>query len=511
MHCLSNGTAIGCAFALIGVAAAAATTNPTYTKDIAPILNENCVVCHRPGDIGPMSLMRYREVRPWAKSIQKNVQEGVMPPWHADPGFGPFRNERSLNQDEIDTIVSWVENGTPRGNPDDLPPLPTFGEDGWKLGEPDLVLELEPVTVPADGPDQFHDLIAETNLDEDKWIEAVEILPGERSVVHHVILWQGGASGNQEGWIGAWAAGAQPMVFPAGTGRLLKKGQKVIGDMHYHPAGKAATDRTQIGFHFAEGNTVEKELINLWVMNAEFAIPPGDPNYEAHASHTFAQDSQILTLTPHLHYRGKDFRYTLTYPDGHKTDLLTVSNYDFNWQTVYEFEEPVPAPAGARIDCVAHWDNSADNPNNPDPNRTVYFGPESYDEMMIGFVDYVVDEGVRPVEQTDPVITKMQELARTFPGEVFKVMIRQGGQGFEPSALHLPPQGQGGWYVRVGSIAGKAPITDIVWSGKDFTAIARIPGQDPAQLAGTVTESGLRMTMDMGNGMTAPLQGDRVD
>lgn len=487
-----------------GIALAEAT--PTYSKDVAPILNTNCVSCHRPGDIAPMSLLSYDEVRPWARSIAKNVEEGIMPPWHADPGFGPFKNERSLTDEEVATIVRWVETGAREGNKKDLPPKPQFDESGWKLGEPDYVVEFDPVDVSADGPDQFYDLIGKTELDEDKWITAVEIQPGDRRVVHHVILWQGGQA-SQEGWIGAWAAGAQPMEFPKGTGRLLKKGQNIIGDMHYHPSGEATQDQTKVGLHFAESEDIEKELINLWVANNSFEIPPGHPNYEARSNYTFPQDSRILTLTPHMHYRGKDFSYALVYPDGTRKDLLKVSNYDFNWQTLYEFEEPVVAPAGSRIECVAHWDNSPENPDNPDPNKTVRFGLESYDEMMIGFVDYVVEEGVRPAEAPNPIPAKTQELAGQYPGEVFRVMIQQGG-GLEPSALHLPKSGDGGWYVRVGSIAGKAPITDIVWTGNAFEAIARIPGQEPAKLSGTVDGATLTMQMSTPQGIDVPITGE---
>lgn len=495
----------------VGLATGAvAEPRPTYSKDVAPILNANCVSCHRPGEIAPMSLLSYDEVRPWAKSIAKNVQERAMPPWDADPGYGPFKNERTLTDDQIDTIVRWVNAGAPQGSRKDLPPTPHFDQSGWKLGEPDYVVEFEQVEIPGDGPDQFYNLVGQTDFDEDKWVKAVEIVPGDRRVVHHVILWQGGQT-SQEGWIGAWAAGAQPMAFPEGTGRLLKKGQPIIGDMHYHPYGETTTDRTKVGLHFAKAEDVKKELINLWVANNEFEIPAGDPNYEAQATYTFPQDSRIVNLLPHMHYRGKDFSYTLTYPDGSTQDLLKVSKYDFNWQTVYEFEEPIEVPAGSRIDCVAHWDNSADNAANPDPTKDVRFGLESYDEMMIGFVDYVVEDGLRPEKTPNPVIAKIAELAAAHPGEVFEVMIQQGGPAPELSALHLPKEGDGGWYVRLGSAVGKAPITDIVWSGNAFTAVARIPGQEPSDLSGTVEGRALKMQMGMPQGISVQVSGTRAE
>jgi len=245
---------------------------------------------------------------------------------------------------------------------------------------------------------------------------------------------------------------------------------------------------------------VDKELINLWVMNAQFAIPAGDPNYEARSRFTFAQDSQIWSLAPHMHYRGKDFTYTLTYPDGTEKELLKVSKYDFNWQTAYDFVEPLSVPAGTRIDCVAHWDNSADNPANPDPTKTVTFGNESYDEMMIGFVDYTVDEGRRPKKAESPVIAKLAELAGEFPGEVFRVMIQQGPGGAQETAVYVPHEGDGGWFISMGAIVVSAPIREIAWTGNTFTANAYVPGQAAMALEGTVDGDDLSVLIKTPNG-----------
>jgi hypothetical protein len=501
-------TAFGSAALAVVACASAVAAKPTYTKDVAPILNSNCVVCHRPGEIAPMSLTTYDEVRPWVKAISENVSGRVMPPWHADQGFGPFTNDRSLSAEEIATIVAWADAGAPRGDVQDMPPLPEFPQGEWKLGEPDHVIEFEEVKISGTGRDQFYNLEGKTDFPENKWITGVEIQPGDRKVVHHVILWQG-SQGNTDGWIGAWAAGAGPVEFPKGTGRELKKGQPIIGDMHYHPYGEDATDRTRVGLHFAENNQVEKQLVNLWVMNADFEIPAGDPNYEARSTFTFNQDSHILSVTPHMHYRGKDFNYTLTRPDGSTEELLKVSKY-FNWQTQYDFAEPVAVPAGSRIDCVAHWDNSENNPHNPDPTRNIRFGNESYDEMMIGFVDYIVDEGVRPKEAPSPVLAKLEELAAAHPGEVFKVMIPNNGK-IGPSALHIPRTGEGGWYIDIGPVVGKAPVTEIVWTGDSFTATARIPGDEPMNLSGTLEGETLKVGLPVGpNGQTFTVNGTLV-
>lgn len=383
-----------CAAASVAYAA----DRPTYTKDIAPILNENCVTCHRPNDIAPMSLLNYQEVRPWAKSIARQVYNRSMPPWHADPEYGHFKNERSLTQKQINTIVWWSHQGATEGKRGDLPKVPKFDSSGWRLGEPDYTVEFRAVTIPADGRDRFLDLEAHTGLPEDSWVTAVEIMPGDRSVVHHVILWQG-QKNQQNGWIGAWGAGGNPMVFHKGTGRLLKRNVLVIADMHYHPSGTATIDQTVIGLHIAKSpKDIKAPLTNLWVINATFEIPPGAANHEVRSSHIFPEAAKIISLAPHMHYRGKDFTYTVTYPDGQVETLLKVSNYDFNWQTTYDLEKPISVPKGTKIECVAHFDNSASNLSNPDYTKAIRFGNESYDEMMIGFVDYVPDSVSLPSE-----------------------------------------------------------------------------------------------------------------
>lgn len=478
---------------------------PTFVDDVAPILHSQCVSCHRPGQIGPMPLRTYDEVRPWAKSIAKNVKSGLMPPWHADPGYGPFRNDRSLSSQEIDTLVRWTRRGAPRGDGKVSVPDVDWGDGNWTLGKPDYVIELEAVEVPADGPDLFHDFVVELPFEEDRWITGVEILPGNREVLHHVVLLKDGGEAPQ-GMIGGWAAGAEPDRMPAGTARIVEKGARIVADMHYHPSGTAGTDATRIGLHFATPEEIDKELVNYWIMNTEFAIPAGDDNYEAHASFTFPQDSHLFSLTPHMHYRGKDFTYTATFPDGRSQELLKVSRYDFNWQTTYILEEPLAVPEGTRIDCVAHWDNSKKNPANPDPTRTVRFGPESYDEMMIGFIDYTVDEGMRPKPMENPIFAKTRELAARYPGEIYKVEIRSTPGGpLQPSALHIPRQGEGGWYVAFGSIVGRARVFDIAWNGQDFTTKLMIPGQGLMTLEGTADPSGsvsMKLTDSEGNSDT---------
>jgi hypothetical protein len=334
-----------------------------------------------------------------------------------------------------------VKKGAKRGKPDDLPSAPTFNDNGWRLGEPDLVITFEETHLDGGGPDQFYDLSEPTGLTEDTWLKAVEVMPSNRKVAHHVIIWQRSEKGGQQGWIGAWAAGMEPMEFSKNTGRLLEANGNLIADIHYHPADTPQTDRTSIALHFAENNEVEKELVNLWVVNGSFKIPAGNPNYAARATYTFPQDSYIISMLPHLHYRGKDFTYTARFPDGRKEKLLSVSNYEFAWQTGYELEEPLFVPAGTRIDCVAHWDNSADNPNNPDPTKDVTFGNESYDEMMIGFIDYVVKDGVRPPSADKLIVIYAEELATKHSGEVYYTNVHDEEDGDIQYAVSYLPAG----------------------------------------------------------------------
>ena len=524
-HCIAAPAALALVLTVPWVASASETSGttaggannadqPTYVHDIAPILHNNCSGCHKPDDIAPMALRTYDEVRPWAKSIAKAVKNRDMPPWDADPGFGPFTNDSSLSQDEIDVVTRWVEAGAPRGDGDE--PVweapEKFGD--WKLGEPDWVYEFDSFDVAADGPDQFKVIPIPTGFEEDRWIKAVEVLPGDASVVHHFILWRANEDNTaQDAWLSAWAAGAAPSEFPETTARLLPKGRNLLGDFHYHPTGDAASDKTRIGVHFADPEEIEKEFVNLWVLNASFNIPAGDSNYEAKASYVFPQDVSIRSLTPHMHYRGKDMKYTAVFPDGTSRELLSVSRYDFNWQTNYDFEEPVDVPAGTKIEVIAHWDNSTDNPHNPDATVDVSWGVESEDEMLIGFVDYTVKDGISP-KKVSLVLGKLAELSEEFPGEVWRVdAVRSPGGDPEPMAVHVPKNGgAGGWYVQMGSLVLPAPIQDVVWDGDNFTAKAMIPG-NPADISGVVQEDGtLDLTMGGGSmkGTPAELEAKKV-
>jgi len=337
--------------------------------------------------------MTYQEVRPWAKAIRERVVERSMPPWFADPHYGKFANDPSLSQNEIDTVVAWVNAGSPKGDDKDLPPAPRFTA-GWTIGQPDVVLEMqEEYSIPAEGTIPYLYFTIPTNFTEDKWIQAMEIRPGNRTVVHHVIAFtqDAGARATGEGeanrgrgQLGGITPNKTGVVFSPGTARLIKKGSNIVFQMHYTTNGQATKDRTKIGLVFAR-EPARKIIVTGNALNSRFVIPPGESNYEVKASTTFNEDSLLSSFMPHMHYRGKDFTYTAIYPDGRSEILLSVPKYDFNWQLTYILKEPLPMPKGTRLECVAHFDNSARNKFNPDPTRAVRWGDQTWEEMMIGW------------------------------------------------------------------------------------------------------------------------------
>jgi mono/diheme cytochrome c family protein len=400
----------------------------TFTKDVAPILYSSCATCHRPGEMAPMSLITYKEVRPWAKSIRERVLSREMPPWYADPNHGEFANDPRLTERQIETIRAWVDGGAQEGDPKVLPPAPKFTNTGWKFGEPDVVLSMtEEASIPADGTVPYRYFAVPTDFAEDKYVQFAEIKRGEPSVVHHVIVSvrepgqgplpppgeiragqqrgesQSGSpdaaaarrerSGNhRDAMLLGWAPGMSPLTLRPGNAKLVKKGSVLVFQMHYTANGRAAKDRTSIGLWFAK-DPVEKRVITRGISTdpRKLVIPAGDPNFESRSSLTFNEDVHLHMFMPHMHVRGKDFEYKLVYPDGKEKILLRVPKYDFNWQLTYFAKAPIAIPKGSRIDCLAHHDNSVDNRFNPDPTKEVRWGDQTWEEMMIGWIDYTID------------------------------------------------------------------------------------------------------------------------
>ncbi len=383
-------------------AAPAPAPAPTFSKDVAPLLFNRCAECHRPGSMAPMSLLTYQDVRPWAKAIKQKVVRREMPPWGADPSVGKFANDPSLKPSEIDMISAWADAGAPEGNRADLPPAPRFAE-GWSIGKPDYIFTmLQPFKVPADGTVPYVYITIPTNLKEDIWIRGVELKPTDRRVVHHIIsdLVEGNGQpadpmprptrdrSRKEvgGGLGGLVPGRLYGLYEEGVARRIPAGADIVLQMHYTTIGEPVTDLTQIGVVLAtEPPTKLRAAGGGQILNVMFAIQPGHPNYEVVAKQTINRDTYLSTMYPHMHMRGKDVTYTIVYPDGREELVLRVPKYDFNWQLNYRLAEPKLMPKGSTLLITAHYDNSKDNPFNPDPTATVRWGDQTWEEMLIGY------------------------------------------------------------------------------------------------------------------------------
>jgi len=394
--------AIVVAGCLMLAAPAVAGGTPTFSKDVAPILYKNCVECHRPAAMAPMSLITYEDARPWARAIRQKVVTRQMPPWGADPAIGTFSNDVSLRQAEIDTIAAWVDGGAPEGNRAELPKAPQFAE-GWSIGSPDYVFKMQkPFSVPADGTVPYVYITIPTNLKQDIWIKAVELKPTDRRVVHHIIstLIEGnGTTPDPEpkltrdparkeigGGLGGLVPGRLYGQFDEGVARKIPAGADIVLQMHYTTIGQPVTDQTEIGVVLAKAPPATLRLeAGGAIPNMQFAIPPGDPNYEVVGQQKFDRDTYLNSLYPHMHVRGKDATYTIVYPDGREEVVLRVPKYDFNWQLSYKLAEPKFMPKGSTLKVTMHYDNSAANRYNPDPTATVRWGEQTWEEMMLGY------------------------------------------------------------------------------------------------------------------------------
>ncbi len=360
----------------------------TYCQQVARIFQNRCVGCHRSGEVAPFAMTSYEEVVGWAAAIREVVQEGRMPPWFADPKYGHFANDARLSDEEKQQIGTWIENGCPQGDIKDLPEPRQFA-DGWQMGEPDQIVYMreKPHTVPADGAPQYRIYTVDPGWITDQWIQATESRPGNRAVVHHLRVYvepQKISDVVPRDGIGWYGPGFPPYVCPPGTAIYVPANSKIEFWMHYTPNGTEQDDRSMIGIRFADPKTVKKMVSGPCMEFRGFTIPAGDPNYEVWADHVFGKDTLLLSLLPHMHLRGKNFRFEAKYPNGTSEVLLDVPTYDFNWQLRYIFSEPKLLPKGTRLLATAHYDNSADNLANPDPTKAVTWGQQTWDEMMEG-------------------------------------------------------------------------------------------------------------------------------
>jgi peroxiredoxin len=358
----------------------------SFSREIAPILVRKCVVCHRPGDVGSWVMSNYKKVKGMSAMIQEVILARRMPPWEADPYFGAFANDRSLTIAEAQTLLRWGEQGAPGDEGDDPLPAAAKPAKDWPLGPPDYVIRLPvPENVPATGVLDLRHQIIDAPFTNDVWIGALDVKPGNRRVLHHVTLRTinpGQVMADPVG-IAGWNPGYTSARYPEGTGKRFKKGVRFHIDLHYTTIGTPQTDRTEIGFYLLPA-APKAELEARAVWDAEFSIPPGEPNLKTSALTSFDRDLLLYDFRPHMHYRGSWFKFELLHPNGQRETLLSVPRYDFNWQTTYILAEPKRVPAGAWLMCSGGFDNSARNPANPDPTKRLRWGEQSWDEMFIG-------------------------------------------------------------------------------------------------------------------------------
>jgi hypothetical protein len=455
----------------------------TFTKDVAPIFFKSCAECHRPGESAPFSVLSYKDVRPWAKSIREKVVNREMPPWHADPHVGEWANDRRLKQQEIDTITAWIDGGAKEGEAKDLPAAPQYAE-GWSIGKPDAVIEMpEEFTLGASGPDEYQYFDAPTNFTEDKYVQMAEARPGNRRVVHHVIAFVIGPGSpslakvpkeqrdkalemalknspfyrdgylirlkpdqpvyndvneippNLRGDAGigdfltGYAPGSIPSVWSPGVAKKIPAGATIRFQVHYSKvAGSEQKDRSKIGLIFAK-QPPEKMLKSRAASNIYFQIPPGAERHKVTAFWKPSVDITIHSLSPHMHYRGAAMEYKVVYPDGGSEMLLNVPKYSFNWQMTYNPRELIHIPAGSKIEVTGYFDNSAKNKLNPDPSKAVRHGEPTYDEMMMGFVEYVAEKP-KQLARIDPEVFDTYAGKYDFSNNRLYIVTREGNRYF---------------------------------------------------------------------------------
>jgi len=402
----------------------------TYARDVAPLMQKHCQECHRPNEIGPMPLLTYQQVRPWAKAMKQAVAKRTMPPWDADPRYGHFANDRAMTDKEIQTIVAWADAGAPEGNSAETPKPRTFAE-GWRMGKPDLIFEMpKDFNVPASGTIPYQWIKIPSGFKEDTWVEGIEVRAGNPAVVHHAVVYArepeveyGKAAPYGEFFLNplettaklkeqirymysttlqpehlqVFAPGADPILLKPGQARLIKAGADIIFEMHYTPNGKAQTDRSRVGLILAKNPPTERVRTIRLNNGVPISIPPGEANYRLESRVEAIEPMRIVSFMPHMHLRGKSMEFRAQYPDGKTEVLLSVPHYRFQWQMTYYLAEPKVVPKGTILTCVAVFDNSANNPNNPDPTKRVPGGIQSWDEMMAGFVDF----GLGPKQTLD--------------------------------------------------------------------------------------------------------------
>ena len=481
-----------------------AAKNVTFNKEVAPIFYKSCAECHRPGEAAPFSVLSYKDVRPWAKSIKEKVVSRQMPPWHADPHVGRWSNDPRLTQAQVDTISAWVDGGATEGNAKDLPPAPQFVE-GWGIGKPDVIIQMpEDYTVEASGPDEYQYFDAPTNFKEDKYVQMAEARPGNRKVVHHIIAFvvppgqpslnmvpkeQRSAAlegslkntpfyrdgllirmkkdqpvyndateipanlkgfNNVDDFLTAYAPGSDYGEWQPGTAKKIPAGATIRFQVHYSKiAGSIQTDRSMVGMIFAK-QPPERLMKTRAVSNVFFEIPPNADHHKVIAIWKPSLDVTLYSLMPHMHYRGAAMEYKVFYPDGKSEVLLNVPAYSFNWQMAYRPQAPIRIPAGSKIQVTGYFDNSAKNKFNPDPTKAVRQGEPTYDEMMMGFMDYTAEKP-QTLAKVDPQVFDTYVGKYDFGNNRQYVVTREGnryfGQGAKNPKRELFPASETRFFI----------------------------------------------------------------
>jgi hypothetical protein len=394
---------------------------PTFNKDVLPILQKNCQGCHRPGEIGPMPLLTYEGVRPWAKAIKQAVATRKMPPWFADSKYGHFANDRRLSPVDVRIIEAWVDAGAPEGDARDKP-APVKWTEGWTIRADEIFQMPDPFKVPATGDLDYVYIVIPTGFTKETWVTAAEVRPSARAEVHHILAvvrppgsqWMKAAkpfvpyipplhsaeAGDPQGQpvnmsyelLAAYSPGMQPQRFDTDhSAKLIPAGSDIVLQVHYTPNGKSAVeDQTRVGLTLAK-EAPAKRFMSAVAASAKWEIAPGDANAEGHARLTFGEPVELVYIQPHMHVRGKDMTVRLVYPSGESQTVLSVPHYDFRWQIIYYLEKPLQLPEGTHVEVTAHWDNSAANPNNPDPSQTVKYGFQSTEEMLNASMGVIID------------------------------------------------------------------------------------------------------------------------
>lgn len=370
---------------------------PSFARDIAPLVRAKCVTCHRPGDIGSWSMTNHATLADHSASMRRDILTGIMPPWHADPAAGKFANDSSLTPTEAARLVAWIDAGAKLGSDEDvLATQPSAPPVKWPLGQPDLVLSIPTQSIPASGDVDYRYLLIPNPKTTNVWLRAATVRPGNRQVVHHALVFSGAnfieaalqAKGGLGGYFAGYVPGMDAVEFPTGTGKLLKKGSYLVFQMHYTTTGTATTDKTDIGLYFAKTPPSE-ELVTVSAYETGFQIGPNAKNHEVVAETTLPRDAVLHEMSPHMHLRGRRMRFEAVLADGSIETLLNVPAYQFAWQTLFRLAEPKQLPAGTRIRVTGGFDNSVWNPWNPDPTQTVSFGDQTYDEMLVGYLNLV--------------------------------------------------------------------------------------------------------------------------